>query len=303
MITAEQRELRRDRVGSSDTPTILGVDPYRTVADVYCEKVYGLSEIDNEAVRLGNLFEAPLIAWAAEELGLDDVEVNASLSHAGGILAANLDGLSRKHRCIIEGKVTGLSELWGAEGTDEIPDRVIAQALHQVECADSAGIEVDVVWVPVLLARRDAPKVALYRVPRNDDGQKGIVELGHNFWEVYVRPRCPPPNRLPSLDTLKRIRREPRSSVTVDPALVVALEAAKEAKKKAGEAEDAAEEALLAAMGNAEAADFGHPREHYTYLEQARANVDVKRLRLLRPDIFNAFDKTSRFRVLRRSKR
>lgn len=299
MLTAEQRELRRDRLGSSDTPAILGVDGYRNAHDVYVEKVFDLKDIDKEVVRLGNLFEAPLVAWAAEELGLGDVEVNVSLAHSGGVLGANLDAYSRQGRCNIEAKMTRVDDQWGSEGTDEVPDRVIAQTVHQTECCDDAGRDVDCSWVPALVL--GTPK--LYRVPRNDSLQRTIVGYGHAFWTTYVAPRRPPEGLLPSADVLKRIRRVPKSTAAVDPALVLAFEAAKEALDKAETAEDEAKRALLTALGEAEAAEFGDPREVYTFFEQSRAGVDVKKLKLLHPAIFAAFDTTSYFRVLRRARR
>lgn len=299
MLTAEQRELRRDRLGSSDTPAILGVDGYRNAHDVYVEKVFEVKDLDRDVVRLGNLFEAPLIAWAAEELGLGDVEVNVSLVHAGGVLGANLDAYSAAGRCNIEAKMTRVDDEWGSEGTDEVPERVIAQALHQVECCDSVGRDVDCTWVPALVL--GTPK--LYRVPRSESLQRTIVGYGHAFWKTHVVPRRPPEGLLPSADILKRIRRVPKSTAQVDPALVLAFEQAQATRKAAEDAEDEAQRALLTALGDAEAADFGDPRQVYTYFEQSRAGVDVKRLRLLQPAIFAAYDSTSYFRVLRRSKR
>src|SRR4051812_4359424 len=151
MITAEQRAARRHRIGSSDSAAICGIDPYKSPADVWIEKTSDTADLPNKAaIRIGNLIEPALVLWAQEELG---IELTANLSldgHPSGILSANLDAANLTKRIGVEAKTTSNPAEYGEPGTDQVPDRVIVQALHQCEVA-----ELDVVYVPVLLARFD----------------------------------------------------------------------------------------------------------------------------------------------------
>lgn len=273
MITAEQRLARRNRIGSSDSAAVVGVDPWKSRADVYFEKIADTDDIPNKmSIRIGNAFEPVLVAWAAEELGIE-IEVNVNVdAHPTKILAANLDarGVGTACRIGIEAKTTSLPEEYGEQGTDQVPDRVIVQALHQCEVA-----ELDIVYIPVLLARRDRLVIEMFRIPRNEAGQKAIVDRDVEFWHNHVVPRVQPEGMVPSMDILKRIKRQAGKVATIDPGLVSAWEAAKVKRKKAKEEEEEVEAAMLATVGEAEAADFGDRFRWLTYFKQDRKGYEV----------------------------
>ena len=67
-LTAEQVAARQQGIGSSDAPTVAGVNPYKTALELFFEK-RGQWEApdlsDNEFVRWGNQLETPIAeAWA-----------------------------------------------------------------------------------------------------------------------------------------------------------------------------------------------------------------------------------------------
>lgn len=273
MITPEQRAERRNFIGSSDAPAILGVDPYKSRLSVFMEKVFDVDDIKNEGqVARGNRWEAPLLDWAEEKLGVT-IERNVSVKHPTDIIcAANLDGLVVGRPEGVEAKFTGLAEEFGEEGTDQIPEKVIVQGHHQMYVKD-----LELVWVPVLLARMGRPQEVMFRVGRNEDLITYMVEREHEFWERHVLPKIPPPlDGPPALDVIKRIRRIEGEVVPIDPDLVAAWEAAKIAKKAAEESEESAKSAVLASLGDAEIGDYGDPSRWLTYLEQNRAGYTVK---------------------------
>ncbi len=297
-ITEAQRQRRRDRIGSSDSAAICGVDPYRSAHDVYLSKVHDLEDIEgNAAIDIGNRFEAPLLAWAAEELGFE-IEVNVGVDGPDGLFAANLDAKVVGKRVGIEAKTTSNAGEYGEPGTDQVPNRVIIQAHHQMMVA---GLEL--VYVPVLLARFDRLHREMYVIERNDQVVDAITTRGKAFWTDHVAARVPPPDVVPSLDVVRRVRRVAGTEAIVPSKLAEDLEAAKAATRAAKKTEDEAKAAMLAAMGDCEAADCGDPKFWYTFLEQTRTSIDAKRLRVEHPRIANTFTKVSRFRVLRRSKR
>lgn len=271
-ITAEQRLARRFVVGSSDAPAIARVDPYRGPLAVYLEKVFDVQDIKhNEAIARGNRYERPLLDWAQEQLGVE-IERDVLVRHPTDLIcAANLDGRVKGRRQGVEAKFTSLGGAFGDPGTDQVPDHVIVQAHHQMYVDD-----LELVWVPVLLARYDRPAEEMYRVDRNEDLISLVAAENRRFWEEHVIARMPPPADGPAcLEIIKRIQRVAGEIVPIDPALVESWEAAKARKKFAEGEEEAAKSAMLAALGGAEIGDFGGPK-WLTYYETKRAGYEVK---------------------------
>lgn len=299
-LTAEQRAARRGYVGSSDAPAILGVDPWRTAHDVYLSKVHDLADLAGEALDRGNDFEDGLVQWAARQLGREIDEIQPHCVDAGpGILCAHPDAiLAGSPRQGVEAKTTSLPKEYGPEGTDQVPERVIVQAHVQMYCA---GLKT--VWVPVLLAEFDRLTRRLYRVDRDDDLVRVVVDGCVRFWRDHVQTETPPEGTLASVQTLKRIRRAPESWAEIEPGLVERYEAAREAVKAADVEKGEAWSELVAAAGDAEGLDYGDPQYVYTYREQSRNGIDAAALRREHPEIAEQYKTTSTFRALRRVKR
>lgn len=279
-ITPEQRLERRGFIGSSDSPAIVGFDPWKTAHDVYLEKRHEVAEIeDNLNIRLGNLLEPLLVELACEELGIE-AQRNVRLIHPNRVLAANLDACNLELRINIEAKFKGWEDLslgadeFGEAGTDQVPSRTIVQALHQMECAP-----LDVTWVPVFRPKRGRLVFEMYKVPRNEEGQAAIVERDLEFWHSHVLPGVPPLDTAPSLDLVRRIERHPDKVARIDPAIVSRWEAAKAAKKEAEKVEEEVKAQLLAQLGDAEAGDWGDPGRWLTFFEQDRKEFISKAVR------------------------
>ena len=297
-ISKAQRERRRLHIGSSDSPAIVGVDPWRTVSDVYIEKTQDLDDFSNEAIEIGNTFERPLLEWASEQLGVK-FDYDVELVKPGTMFAANLDAAAMSKKMGGEAKTTSMPQEYGDEGTDQVPDRVIIQAQHQMYVAG-----LDVVWIPVLMAKFDRLRRRMYKVTRDERIIKGIETHGSEFWNEHVVPRIPPQGFTPSLDVISRVRRIPEQVANVDPVLVERYELAKESAKKWKEEVSAAKANLLAAGGDSEAFDYGDDEYLYVYPQQTREGIDARKLKLNMPDLWSAYRKESRpFRVLRRVKR
>jgi len=271
VLTKDQREARKRYIGSSDSPAIVGLDPYRGPQDVYLTKIAEVSEIeDKEAVEIGNDFEKPLVQWAGRQLGIK-LKMSQMAIHPGGILASNIDGIGtgKSKRVGIEAK-TGSGEGYGEEETDQVPERVLVQALHHAEVW-----ELDVVWIPVLVARFDHLHRGMYRVQRNERAQSLIVDHDTAFWRNHVVPRLPPAGQPASLELLKRIRRRPETLAILKPEIVTSWEKLREERLKAEKDESKALAEMLTAMGDAEGADWGDPDRIVTFLEQSRRGYVV----------------------------
>lgn len=300
-ITAEQREARRDHLGASDMPAILGVDPWRTAGDVYLSKVHDLADIDGrEPIELGNDFEGPLVRWAARELGVEIRENVSIVSGEDPLFAANLDARAADPGVPlgVEAKFSGDGEDWGEEGTDQVPERVIVQGQTQMFCG-----ELEVTWVPVLTVRFGRPKRLLYQVTRNEPLIEIIREEGRRFWEECVLPQMPPIDRLPSIETLKRVRRLEGEVVYVPEELVLEWDEIRQRRLDDKKAEEKALAKVLANLGDAEIGDFGDAARWFTYREQGKTYVPTKVLRNQHPDIYDKLKTETRYRVPRLQKR
>lgn len=257
MLTAEQRQLRTGRIGSSDAAAILGLDPYRSAADVWLEKTGQVEPfVGNEATERGNLLEPVLLKWAKTQIptasGICD---ETCFIHPSGLLIANLDDAVWQSvdgtlvpTEIIEAKSTVMGEDWGEPGTDQVPERVNVQIAEQFACVPTARL----VWVPVLIPGYRSFDWRMYRVPRNDELVSIVEASCLEFMEKYVVPRVRPSDYKPSLEVLKRVRREPNKTVPISDELIDHLILARAAKSQANKACEEAEAEVLAAIGDAE---------------------------------------------------
>ena len=299
-LTPQQLAARRNHIGSSDAAAILGMDDYRTPADVLAEKLMELEpDTSSEAAEVGNWLEPLLCQWAAERLGELVVLSPETIVAPCGILAANLDAVQlidpiADASWYIEAKSTGLADQWGDEGTDQVPERVIVQTAVAFACAPSLRTA----YVPVLIGRFGLRR-QLYRVERDDELVGTIADRLREWWDAHVVRRVPLDDAVPSMDVLRRIRREPGTWADLPSTdLLDTYIAAREAAKAAEERLDLAKAALINAMGQAEGVRVPGGRTA-TYLTQARRSLDVEELRRAHPDIAAKYQRTSTHRVLR----
>ena len=113
----------------------------------------------------------------------------------------------------------------------------------------------------------------MFRVPRNEDLIKALKDKAVEFWD-YVKKDVPPPDSLPHLEVLKRIKRVPNKIVDIPSDLVMAREKARLVKKEAEAAFDCADIRLKTALDNAEQGNY--EGGIVTFFEQYRSGFTVK---------------------------
>ncbi|MCJ7777783.1 MAG: YqaJ viral recombinase family protein, partial [Sedimentisphaerales bacterium] len=147
-ITEAQRQTRRKYLGSSDTPIIMNLSPFKkTERDIYWSKVVDLPEDDApDYMQVGNWLEGPIIEWAAGELGVQVNRVPEQLSFVSkdGLFAANHDALIVGKDEGIEGKYANgeMAKSYGDPFTDQVPDHVIIQTQHQMYVSELSKVYV-----------------------------------------------------------------------------------------------------------------------------------------------------------------
>ncbi len=276
MLTPEQIAKRRFSIGSSDAPSVCNVNPWRSSYDVWLEKTGRIEPFaGNDETRAGDLLEPAVIQHAVDVLKPIVLDRGTELTATGlAFITATLDGaavLPSNDRCIIEAKTGGICSMlsgdgWGEPETDEIPEHYMVQVQHQLFVA---GEEYQFAVVSALIPPRG---FVLYYVPRVPELIAAIVQKEIEFWGNVQSDT--PPDGMPSMDALKRMRRTPNKTVEVDPVLVEMYRIAQEKAKAAEKEADEAKKLLLAALGDAEAGDAGS--EMITYMETSRRAYSVE---------------------------
>ena len=277
-ITPEERERRRSSVGGSDIAAILNLSPFANAHDVYLEKVVGTEDGSSNAMTLGNDCEPMLVQWAHQQerpaaMLQVDQRLEKVLDWGDGKQVkchANLDGMMilGDERVGIEAKTSSMYDVFGEDGTDEIPDHVILQCQWQIWIADLKEVVVPVLSADGGLQRK------LFRVVPNEDLLKKCQHAAMNFWVNHVVAKVPPEEVAPSLDTLARLKREPESVVDISDELVRKWLVAKQEVGQANKLEKEAKAELLASLGNAEGGtcELGM----LTYMQQTRKAYEAK---------------------------
>jgi hypothetical protein len=138
-------------------------------------------------------------------------------------------------------------------------------------------------------------------VKRNDEFLEELKVAAHEFWE-YVRLDKRPPDSVPHLESLKRMKREPNMVLSLgDEAaeLWSQYEAAGQREKSANRDRDEYKTQILAMLGDAEAGRLLDGRE-ITFLSQnSPRHCDVDRLHVLNPELYEQVVSQGTHRVLR----
>ncbi len=193
-------EDRKSYLGASDAAAALGLSKWKTPVQLWMEKTGDLApDPDNLPMRLGRFLEPFVLELFQEESGLEVMNRQKEyVSYAHPWRRAHLDGMT-PDGAIVESKTAGMiflssSHGWGEPGTDDVPDSYLLQAQHQLSLVPEAKI----VWMPVLL-RGD---FRIYRIERNDDIIRNLVEREAEFWELVENRIMPRPV---SLDDIKAL--------------------------------------------------------------------------------------------------
>jgi predicted phage-related endonuclease len=296
VLTAEQKNLRKSHIGASDISALFGLDPFKSGADVWLNKTFGVDDtnVQSESMELGNAFEAPMVEWAASELGVQ-VSINPDdlfgvcLEHP--VLSATLDAriLPFSSKRAIEIKTTGRSDEYGEEGSDQVADRTLIQCQQQCLVFGLDGVDIGV------LLGRNGLKRALYHVERNNAIIGSIVKKAETFWNKYVLTKIQPPPEefgLGSIDIIKRVIRQPSSWAEVPDEFITAWEAARAARLAAEKVEKEALERMLTPLGDAEGARLSDGRV-LCYFPTVKKILDQKTLKSDYKEIYESLLKDS----------
>jgi putative phage-type endonuclease len=309
IMSAEARPTRAEYVGSGDIAAIIGCDERRNAGDVWLQKTGQVPDTEmNSAMRRGVALEPYVLDLFEAEL---DVRLARNVFRRGDdVCAATMDGAImdearvgpdelEKVEAPVEAKTTNMGKAWNQE-TGEIPLNTIVQVSYQMYCAGPQCVHA---FVPALIPEFQRFKF-LSPVPivlRNDELIEGLRIAAHEFMNC-VRTGKHPSNAVPHLESLKRMRREPESVISLGDEAAELWEGYEMAGKRATGAErdkDEFKRQILAALGTYEAGRLLDGRL-LTFLEQnGPRHIDADRLQVLNPALYEELMTQSRVRVLR----
>lgn len=177
-------ELRSKGIGGSDIGAILGVNKYKSLVDVYLDKIEGKKVEDNDSMFWGRILE-PIIRAEFQRRHNKEYEtylVPYSLKY--DVLRANVDGLiynnKTKKWAVLEIKTA--NQFTSKEWSDGVvPQSYYAQVMHYLAVT---GLEFAV--IVVLIGGSDYRE---FYIERNEGEVKVIKEVAEDFWNNYILPQ------------------------------------------------------------------------------------------------------------------
>lgn len=176
---------RRNYIGASDVPAIMGLSPYGSAYDVWLQK-RGLSTVDeNAAMRWGHYHEGSIAAEYQRQFPDVTLETVGTLPHPKySWLRATVDRLvthpdGTVHPLEIKSTSEYLGKRWGQPGTDEVPDYVVVQTNVQFMV-----LEMSFGHAAVLVGHSDCRLP--YLIERDRELEQMILDVTHDFHQRCV---------------------------------------------------------------------------------------------------------------------
>ena len=258
-ITAKQRAERKNHLGSSDIPAILGFSRWANAFDVWLLKTGRVQpkEKTQNYIQAGNLLELPVLKWCSTFLNepirfeteeTQDIGISMERKVEGTPIVVHLDGEVISTGDPVEGKTEGVDhpiiEPWGEAGTDEVPEYTCLQAHCHLMATDR-----ELCHIPTFLGGRG---FGYFFVKRDNKIVELIKRQAIDFWENHVLKDIPPENVAPSLAMAKRIRSVEGEPVALLDIIVQDWLDSKEAFATAKQVNDFHKAEVLAALDGVE---------------------------------------------------
>lgn len=180
------QELRRKRIGGSDIGAIVGVNPHKSIVDVYIDKIQGSEFKGNDATFWGKMNE-PTVVRVFSKKHSELITYQVPYSVVEDFLIANLDGVLKDKETgeygVLEIKTT---EVWNSKNweDDEIPQSYYAQVQHYLMLTGYKFA-----YVAVLIGSH---KYKEFRVERSEEDIELIRNKATEFYKENILKEIPP---------------------------------------------------------------------------------------------------------------
>lgn len=172
--------LRKNYIGGSDAPVVMGSSPWKTPYQLWSEKM-GLSETpQNDAMRRGLELEPIARQRFIEEIQYP-VSSAVALHDSIPFMMASFDGVSPGGEIVVEIKCPGREDHEKAmDGI--IPEKYIPQLQHQMEVAGISGM---------FYFSYNERSCKILEINRDDIYIKGMIEKERDFWDCMQNLEAP----------------------------------------------------------------------------------------------------------------
>jgi predicted phage-related endonuclease len=280
--------------GASDAPTLMGVSPYRSRADLWVDKRTAptISEQTDVFMR-GNLLEPVLLAEAGRRLGIDIETPPVMYRH--GRFTVTLDGVDDVDapQVIVEAKTT---TRYRVRTADDLPSLWLYQGWAQQL----------VVEAPVMFVVLDADQVvSLVEMPTNGDAINALIAEAEAFGSAIDSGDDAEPALVDEMDAehiAALWRPQPTSIELGDTAAewLAMLDDARRAADDAKEQEKVAKDAIARLLLDHEVGTIGGQKVVSWKEQKGKVSLDAKALRADHPDLVSRYERVGDpFRVMR----
>ena len=290
----EWLEYRRKGIGGSDAGAVCGLNPYRTAMQVYQDKIMDdLDEFDNEAMRQGREFEDYVARRFMEATGKKVRKANFMYyDEDHPFMIADVDRMVVGENAGLECKTASpyMAEKW-EDG--RIPLSYQIQCLHYMSVCNA-----DAWYIAVLIYGRE---FKYYKIERDEEMIADLIRIEEDFWENHVvKGKLPAPDGSELADSViaeyfKKSKAETIALTGFDEKLNQRQKLAEQIETMTTKKRQIEQELKLY-LGEAERAENGRYRVSWKSVSSQR--IDEKRLREERPEVYEEYQKTSRYRRL-----
>lgn len=293
-------EMRRKGLGGSDAACLLGLNPWKSLYELYYEKTGFIEDKEStESMRLGTDLEQYVAERYMEQTGKKVQRTNfIYFDEEYDFMFANIDREIVGENAGLECKITGTYSATDY-GVGDVPANYYYQCQWYMMIRKYDYMDLS----PYVLQKG----LFVNRIERNDAVIAQLRQAAIDFWTKNVLTNTPPEpdGSESSLGVLKKLYPQGNEalSVSLDDNLERMLSEYTElgeAVKRMEGTRDEIKAHIAAHMG--EAAIANGMNWTATYKSQERTSVDEKALKSEYPEIYEKVKKVSSFRVLRLKK-
>lgn len=298
MLSQHQKEMRRIGLGGSDIGPIAGCkDAFSTPLDIYLNKVGATdNNFTNQAMMIGNLLEAPIAGLYEKTTGKVLIEPSQMYIHPEHpFMLANPDRLIKEDNGLLECKNVRHSKrsLWGAPGTDEIPDTYLLQVAHYAYILNASYVDIAVLFGGV--------EFEIFHYEPNKKLEEKILQIAENFWNNHVLKQMPP-DPVSYKETIKRWPiAEKHSDIYADDNALGWYHQLREIKKQLKDLqqqEDLFKKEIASYMQDKETLIAANDARMISWKERTTSRLDIEFLKEQQPEIYQKYLKSSSSRTM-----
>lgn len=190
--TPEWLELRKTKIGASDSPIIMQVSPWKTPYQLWLEK---MGKHKSEDIKSPNMKRGIILEEKARERFMDMTGLfvlpSVEFHKENEFMMASLDGIDIEKENIVEIKCPNADDHFAAVG-NMVPEKYFPQLQHQLEVC-----QLDMAYYFSF----DGNDGVIVKVYRDDKYIKNMVQKEKEFWEC-MQNKIPP--ELIERDYIKR---------------------------------------------------------------------------------------------------